>query len=887
MIESLNSVSLAQFFDFDSAKTLVLTVNNRYARHIIVDLSARLSEERRVMALPDIMPLSAWLRQAGDELSFVSQVPLAAYSVDAFGAQHLWQHVIAQAESDHALLDVPQAARLAMDADRLLCEWRLQVGPEYETAEYRRFRLWREQYRAHLQALDAEDSNLNYEHVCAAVVNRQFKLAFRTVILAGFNEISPRFSHLIQALQQQGVDVSRLHSEQRQAPNVQRILAPDPDSEWRLAAQWAADSLDKNPQGRYAIVAARLESDVVLAHRTLCAALTTEGAAWPYNVAVARSLADWPLARAALAWLRVISEFSRREYCTPAILGEALLAGGCAADLSESSGRAMIDASWRSKARIKVSNEAFTQLLTQMTPQLALAWQACVNGSSDDNAAATTEVWGQRFRHWLQSLGYPGRPTLDSNAYQVVQALERLFDRLGAQAAVFGNLELNSVVAVLTRLASETPFQPERDPGARLDVLGFLESEGGHWDGIWVLGLTDEVLPAAPKPNPLIPLAALRQANAPRATPDRELQWAHALYAALLSCAPQVWVSHAQREGERQLRPSPCIADLPAVEQAPLQVCPKPGRLEYLQDEQGPPLQTDAGAGRATIGGIGVIDTQSRNPLWAFVKYRLGASELKDYADISDQNARGLLLHRAIELVWRLIADQDALRQLHSAGRLPALIEQAVQQAAEEHLSDYGIVLRALEVARAISVLNGWLSLELTRKPFRVQDVEQSYRWVRGPLELSLRLDRIDELDDGRLAIIDYKSGNASIDPRSDWMRARPIGLQLPFYAAVLAGSDGRVAALVLARLHARKIEVKGLADGDYGFGDLASLGDWPDFSHYTWDGLMSSWRQVIENLADEYSTGVAVNQTLRPNDLEYCDVLPFLRLYQEFDRVD
>ena len=60
-------------------------------------------------------------------------------------------------------------------------------------------------------------------------------------------------------------------------------------------------------------------------------------------------------------------------------------------------------------------------------------------------------------------------------------------------------------------------------------MLGLLEAEGGCWDGVWVLGLTDDVLPASPKPNPLLPLAVLRQARAPR----REREWAEGMYAAL------------------------------------------------------------------------------------------------------------------------------------------------------------------------------------------------------------------------------------------------------------------------------------------------------------------------------------------------------------------
>src|SRR5690606_18751295 len=191
-------------------------------------------------------------------------------------------------------------------------------------------------------------------------------------------------------------------------------------------------------------------------------------------------------------------------------------------------------------------------------------------------------------------------------------------------------------------------------------------------------------------------------------------------------------------------------------------------------------------AGRATRGGIAVIDTQARNPLWAFVKYRLGASQLPDYADVADQNARGVFLHKAIELVWRLVPDQQSLRERNTDGRLDALLQQAVQQAADECLEDYGVVLRALETERAMKILRDWLALELTRTEFTIRDVEQSYQWSHGPLELNLRLDRIDQLNDGRLAVIDYKAGDSNIDPRSDWMRQRPVGLQLPFYASVL-----------------------------------------------------------------------------------------------------
>ncbi|CAM5436591.1 PD-(D/E)XK nuclease family protein [Eoetvoesiella caeni] len=879
MFTESTPISLDELSGLPSTATLVLTVNNRYARRILADLSVQLDAQRQVMSLPDIVPLSAWLQQASDQLSFIADSGLASHTVDAFGARCLWQKVILEAEPDRVLLDVGLAARLAQDADRLASEWQLQVPPEMETSDYQRFKVWRQAYRQSLQSMDAEDSVLGFERVHEAIAQGVLPFHFQHLVLAGFNELAPRLSGLVQALLGQGVSVHALRADEQPAAALQRIQASDPDTEWRLAAHWAQTQLRANPGGRYAIVAASLESDVVLAHRVLREALrgTEHEPALPYNVAVARPLADWPLVRAALAWLRLLHTLLRRKQCEPKLAGEALLAGGCVAHAAEAAGRALIDAAWRRKAVVSVSKGRFEEQLAQWTPRLAQAWSDCLAMAADWRDGAL-DAWVQRFRSVLQALGFPGEAMLDSHAYQVVETLDRAFDRLARQSAVLGSVDFGQAVALLARLARETPFQPQRDPAARLDVQGFLEAEGGRWDGVWILGLTDEVLPASPKPNPLIPLAALRQADAPRATPERELKWAQDLYGALLRCAPQVWVSHALHEGERELRPSPCIENLAAGEAPPLPSPSQPCELEFLRDEQGPPLAQ----GSQTRGGIAVIDTQARNPLWAFVKYRLGASELADYAVLSDQNARGLFLHEAIEFVWRSVDSQEALARQHASGELLSLAEQAIQNSAEQHLRDYSPVLRELEVERARVVLESWFELELKRQPFAIEGVERSFQWTHGALDLTLRLDRIDKLDDGRLAVIDYKTGGGNIDPKSNWMRTRPIGLQLPFYASVLAREDARVGALVLARLHARKVEVKGLADGDYGLEGLAALDDWPEFAGRSWQQLMADWRHTIEGLAQEYSQGVAVNRSLRADDIKYCDTLPFLRLNEE-----
>ncbi|MGN6459329.1 MAG: PD-(D/E)XK nuclease family protein, partial [Achromobacter mucicolens] len=571
------------------------------------------------------------------------------------------------------------------------------------------------------------------------------------------------------------------------------------------------------------------------------------------------------------------AECAQGKGCGVGVLGAALLAGHCAGDVRDRARLAAIDARWRRQGQLHVAPQAWRKLLADL-PALAQAWNHATEIWTQGGRQATCDVWMLRMKAALTALGFPGEAPLDSVGYQVMGALGDALGSFSALAPAAGRLGGVAAVNLLESVARSSSFQPQRDPLARLDVLGLLEAEGGYWDGVWLLGLTDDVLPASPKPNPLLPLAVLRQARAPRATPEREREWAEGMFAALCRCAPGIIVSHAHMDGERELRPSPLIAALSLTEWTPARteaqaVLPQ----ESLDDSQGPPLA----AGNRGGGGLDVLDTQARNPLWAFVRHRLGGRELAPYADAATVNVRGQFLHKALEVVWGMMPDQDALHEQLAAGRLPALLEQAVAQAADEELKEYAPALRALECQRAQAVLASWLDLEAQRLPFAVAQVEKNHQWQRGALNLKLRLDRIDRLPDGRNVIVDYKTGVAAAKPEPDWSRSRPVNVQLPFYASVLAdAAGGEAAGLVLAQIHARQVAAQGLADEDLGMPGVTLASESKYFDGLSWPEIRQRWRVAIESLADEYVAGYAANVAYRRDDLKYCDALPFLRLH-------
>lgn len=882
MISALPALSIDGLVAADARQQLVLTVNNRQALRLKQWLIQHMGPSASIVELPRIMPLGRWLRALHDDRLFSTQSHVPAIALDRFAEQLVWESVIEQEEGAGRLLDLQQTAKMASDAHHLCADWHIQVREDESTQEYERFRQWQQAYLHRLSRMDAEDDCLMQESLIRALENHENLSLPKQIVLLGFAECSPRLGRLLKACQANGTNLYVLAEKSASASDVGKTALGDTAAEWEAAIEWARQAMQDNPQGTYAIVAPDLEAKAPLARRLLTQNLGRHGLSW--NVAVGRPLTEWAPVRAAFAWLRLLAQLGSRGQCEVQVLGAALLAGHCAARPSVLAAMAQYDAQLRQKEDITVPEAVvlamFEELDTAASLKFKEVYQHWCQPFQGKYTRASTDQWAQRIRECLVSFGFPGPATLTSANFQVCQAFEKLLVRFSALYEVGGLLDATGACALLHRLARQSAFQPQRDKKARLDVLGFLEAEGGRWDAVWILGLTDEVLPASPSPNPFLPVNALRRVNAPRATPEREKAWADELFHALRQCAPQVRLSWPLMEGEKELRASSLLENIPLFEAETLCVSAKgeePRRdIEVLSDHQAPALSGK----RSVSGGMDVLETQARNPLWAFARYRLGARELKDYPQAVSQRVRGVFLHKVMELVWGMLQDWERLVEKFEDGSLEGFVNECVELAADQELKhDYAAVVQ-MEKDRARRIVMDFLQIELRREPFVVQQLEQDVKWQHAQVRLSLRMDRVDTLADGQQVIIDYKSGSTPAF-KQDWSREVPVNLQLPFYAAVMgAGKGNPVAGLLFARLNARQIELKGIANEDLGVDALDDRSSWEPA--VSWDDLLQRWQTVMARLAEDFSAGKAINRAWRESDLEYCDVKPFLRLAQE-----
>jgi RecB family exonuclease len=209
---------------------------------------------------------------------------------------------------------------------------------------------------------------------------------------------------------------------------------------------------------------------------------------------------------------------------------------------------------------------------------------------------------------------------------------------------------------------------------------------------------------------------------------------------------------------------------------------------------------------------------------------------------------------------------------------LDALIARCVEEAAVEIMGSARAedrpAVNQRECRRAARLIRNLCEVERRRAPFTVRETELEHTLRLAGAELRIRIDRLDALATGGLAILDYKSGRAM---PGDWYSDRPSHPQLLAY---LAAVGDETVAMSTVSVTAREVRFDGVAKEASLLPRVRAVEQGPEdmAADDAWSYWQGEWRARIERLAAAFVAGEAPVDP-RPKACEYCHVVSICRI--------
>ncbi len=309
-----------------------------------------------------------------------------------------------------------------------------------------------------------------------------------------------------------------------------------------------------------------------------------------------------------------------------------------------------------------------------------------------------------------------------------------------------------------------------------LQVLGLIETRSLSFDNVIVLDVNEGTLPNLNIYEPLIPREVMIGLNIDRLELEEEIQ--RYQFMRLIASAKHVHLIYLERADKQRSR---FVEELIWREESALgrmDVVPitRPSFTVSLSQHQRHASKSKemVDALKSFVFSASSINTYKRNPYLFYQNYVLGLKQKEDLLEDPQSKHVGTFVHEILEDAFKLFI-----------GRAPVMDERfhkLVMGMFEERFDAYfgrgqrsdAFLLKVVLENR----LNRFLDLERKRV---TEDVEKILHIERkfvdtidlpcGRINLSLRMDRVEQLKNGAILVIDYKTGN--VDDES---------VQMPLY---------------------------------------------------------------------------------------------------------
>jgi probable DNA repair protein len=824
----------------------------------------------RTWPRPAALAASGWLRQIWQQARYSLGEGVPALLSPAQETL-LWQECIE--DSGVPLLDPHSTAVAARHAASKMAAWRTPMAhPAWnETEDAQIFLNWHECVRRRCRErgwMTADELWLwPFDWIASMPLPGN-------IVFAGFAECPPALEEFAGKLRNGGTDI-QFENRQAAVSELGSICCADWAEEIDSAARWARAAFEARPDASIGILIpglAQRRAEVERVFRNVfqpASVLQPLSAGAPGDASIIHlhcgvPLNDHPIVASAFLFFG----FAEPRISLAAVSG-LLLSPFIAGAPAECHRRAAADARIRRLHELDLPLAMIRKHTTEC-PELSRRWPKVQNVLQRSAVRAGASDWAAFAARLLEAVGWPGDGPLSALEEAAIQQWKQILSTFSSLNLLDHAMTWPEAQSHLRHLAS-SDGPVAGDLTSPVQVLDSSDVQSLRFDRVWAAGLSDAGWPPASTPTAFIPIALQRFCEMPGATAQGRREQIQRAAKSIQESGDAVFGSYSSGTHESSAL-SPLFRGVRHLSLDQIDLWQGSSlldsvvfeELERFEDSQAPPL---ASGTVVSGGGTHLIKSQSACPFQAFARWRLQAEPLEEATFSFDPLDRGIFLHKALESVWQEIKTLDALRSMNRS-ELAAAIDRAVNHAvsSDQVATVFRDQLRQAERQRLKLILEVWLAIEANRTvDFAVETTEHETYYELGPLRLRLRLDRIDRLKNGRLVLIDYKSG----EPKAKNLDGdRPAEPQLLVYAGVLGSA---VDALYFAKLKPRK-------EGAAGYGRQAHFGSKKEVPEGDWADYLQDRKKVVEKLGREFIRGYAAVDP-QPKACEWCAIKPLCRV--------
>lgn len=870
---------------------LLLTPNHRLASRIKTAFSLYKSKQGIDVTLtPNVISVDQWAGNLWLELLLSGEPNTAELRVlNTEQELLLWRAIIEHSDFTEAFINPSKTAQQAMSAYKALVNFRQPLSAlekYYKTEDTQAFYQWATEFQDNCHDNKWLTQVDQYTHLLSAFEKKQLAPAKQLYTL-GFDEITPLNNALIEAASDLPIITLDTPSKNKQ---VNTLSCNDFEDEITSAAVWAKQILKDNPANTVAIVVPDLSSQQATVRRILQEVFETQllgqqpRTSSPFNFSAGMSLIETPVVDAFFKLLGLLQHKVTLEDINSILLSPFT-------SLTDEDLDNLHQLLWliAEEQVPQISTARLRGLASQVDEQWHFVKQLQEQSTLSKRLDITEEKpptdWQAVLPELVKAIGWPGKRSLDSIEFQQVSQLNRLIDSLNSLSYTKPKQSFSEVVSNLRFLATNHVFQAETADSS-LQVLGSLEAAGLQFSHLWMTSMSEVQLPAAPAPNPFLPFQMQVELAMPHANADKEYTFADKLVARLLKDSKHIVASHPIQLDETSINISPFFAQYEEVSLSSLlgkdlsKLLPineihrrhfASKDIERYNPGHAPQVNTEEGV----KGGTSILSNQAACPFKAYARHRLAITAIPSPSIGLTPAERGSLVHRSLELIWRKLKTQATLNEYSQQEQTKLCMDTShyvIESIAQYRQQALGFQYLSLEKQRLGKLLVSWLDFERQRAEFIVSATELRQEYQFAGLKISARLDRVDQLTDGSLLIIDYKTGKPSINA---WACPRPEEPQLPLYGIMPnQNSTATYDAIAFAQVNVDKIDMIGVGKDSTPEKKL----QWQDklkgrMGAFSWDDLKTQWEDNLIDLAKSFIAGDAsVDPKKPPATCQYCE---------------